>query len=69
MLFKRQELEEAYLDLDKMVNAGVLINEHNTLKLLLKQLVAILDENSNNLEKKWDLESKVWVGRVSDILY
>ena len=63
MLFKRHELEEAYLDLDKMVQAGVLPDEHGRLKLLLKQIVEIIDENSNNLEKKsWDLESKVMSG-------
>ena len=60
MLFKRHELEEAFMDLDKMVQSGILPEEHARCKLLLKQIAEIIDENSDNLEKKtWDLESKV----------
>ena len=47
-------------DLDKMVQAGILPDEHARLKLMLKQIGLIIIENSDNLEKKsWDLESKV----------
>ena len=57
---KKHELEEAMADLDKMVQAGILPDEHARLKLMLKQIGLIIIENSDNLEKKsWDLESKV----------
>ena len=52
------------MDLDKMMQSGILVEEHARLKLLLKEIVFIIIENSDNLEKKsWDLESKVRIGK------
>ena len=60
MELKRHDLEEGMLDLDRMIQEGILPQEHGRLKLTLKQLALIITENSDNLEKKsWDLESKV----------
>ena len=66
-LFKRHELDEAIMDLDKMMQSGILVEEHARLKLLLKEIVFIIIENSDNLEKKsWDLESKVRTGNQEE---
>ena len=47
------------MDLDKMIKEKILPEEHGRLKVALMQLALIINENSTNLEKKWDLESKV----------
>ena len=61
------------MDLDKMMQTGILVEEHARLKLLLKEIVFIIIENSDNLEKKsWDLESKVRIGnrrRVGSLMW